>query len=537
MANVLPDPGGNGPRPAWIPAGAAGAPFQPTGTSAADRDAAMLKLAAQQAELRRKALVDSGIARALKAQQAALRPAAGGAAPGGAAPGGDPGTRMEVSALNATVALKRLEHAAHQAYSAGAGAVTSLSAAAGATTAWPTLMASIEGVKIEMGQGFLPIINNTSMALQDMEHWLETVSPGTKEFGARLVIVGTAAAGVTYAVLSLVRTLVAMRTAAIAAWAAMTPAGAILGVIGLTAAVAGAAAAWKLTANNARDAGDAMDAAGRRGEAATEASHRLTPDEEAALPPDVRADIAGRTMSETRARVARERDEAARALEEEVARAPDRRAAAGASDRRDAELVRESMARRPDPGYSAADRERMREPLRSPGTSMPVWSPADIDAARELARRGRTEGRYGTDREEEEAASRFREMFTRARVGMPADGVNARRASDVPIRDAERRLRAAEAAATRVGARPGLTEDHNLPQARITDMSAMADAIQIKALEGKDKTNENLAKQLGVMGEMKTELVGMRADLATLRSVFPVSFGRWGRADEDPGRD
>jgi hypothetical protein len=479
--------------------------------------------------------MDPAIQRALRDQRALLRmggPGQQSPDPSSEIGGGSPGKKLDEEARKGAAALAQLSSAAGMAFAAGAGAIASLGATAGAMSAWPTLKASITGVSIELGKGFLPYIDMASLALQDMEKWLETVSPGTKDFGARLVMTGTAAAGTAYAVMKLVGALRAVVASAGAARTAMAIGSLAPGIGLVAAAVSGVAAAWARTASTARAAAAAQSDAAAAGSGATGPTSRLTEDEKKALPERVRRDIEGKSDAEIRRRLAQEQKEAAEALERETDRAPERRAAAAADDARDAERVRGSMAARPDPGYSAGDRERMRASMMNPRGGVPVWSPADIDASRELASRGRREGRYRSDAEEEAAASRYREMFTRARAGMPADSVNARRAVEVPIAAAEARLRAAEAAARRTGADREPTRDYaGLPQARITDAPAMADAVQIKALQMQDKTAENQAKQLGELGSIRTEIVGMRTDIAALRTVFPVSYGRHGRAD------
>jgi hypothetical protein len=543
MANVLPDPSSPSPQ--------GPAPVIPTFSQA---DTVAHRDAARWAEVRRRALADPAIARALRDQRALLRMGAGQAPdPAAEIGGGSPGKKLDEEARKGAAALAQLSSAAGMAFAAGAGGIASLGATAGAMSSWPTFKASITGVSIELGQAFLPYIDRASLALQDMERWLETLSPSTKEFGARLAITGTAAAGAAFAAAKLVGAWRAVAAAAGLANTAMAmgPIGGTIAVVGT--AVAALAGAWALTARNARDAADAQADAGRAGSGAAAGGPEPSAAQTiAALPPGVRAEIeraraAGDDGKKIQEIIAREKKAAEEALAAATRGGAARGAAATAVDAEEEAALRRNLAGRPAMDLPEADRARFREDVLgrevvdpATGARRRVWdrdvpmnAAGDPTAARELAREGRAAGRYRTDAEEKEAQRRFEERFRRERAGLPTGDVAARRAVDGPVREAEARLRAAEAASRRTGADSDrLTRDYaGLPQARITDAPAMADAVQIKALQQQDKTAENQAKQLGELGSIRTEIVGMRSDITALRTVFPVSYGRHGRAD------
>jgi len=57
-------------------------------------------------------------------------------------------------------------------------------------------------------------------------------------------------------------------------------------------------------------------------------------------------------------------------------------------------------------------------------------------------------------------------------------------------------------------------------------MSALQDAIQIRALAGRDKSEENAAKQLGAMAELKGVMVEVKTELVAMRAAMPRALLR-----------
>lgn len=95
--------------------------------------------------------------------------------------------------------LKRFRSTMGYSFAAGTAGLTGLSAAA-SPAAFATLTGSIEMLSISIGQGLIPYLLDMSLYLQRTSRWIDTLSPSTKDWAAKLALTGVAIVGTAYAV-------------------------------------------------------------------------------------------------------------------------------------------------------------------------------------------------------------------------------------------------------------------------------------------------------------------------------------------------
>ena len=174
-----------------------------------------------------------------------------------------PGGNADVGGLPAWEIAHRGGQFAGGMARTGAQGIMGVAGAADPFSTMPTFQGSVEALSIQVGKGFLPVIDQMSSGLQTAAKWVKGLDSGMKENIARMAAYGVIGLGTAAVLVKVGAAATTATTSVIAFGGAMTRIAMAHPIIaGLTLAVSGAAAAYMLLGRNARDAASSMSAAG-----------------------------------------------------------------------------------------------------------------------------------------------------------------------------------------------------------------------------------------------------------------------------------
>lgn len=394
----------------------------------------------------------------------------------------------------------------------GTAGITGLVAAADPFSTFPTLQESVKGLAIELGQGFLPIVDSVSQKIQGLTHWFAGLDESTKKNIATYATYAVAGAGVVYALYKIAGASYAAVGAVNAlnlAWRASPWGFVISSAITATAAIGGLAAAYYTLGSNARGAGDGMASAADKAELKRREDEKRSVYE--SLPSDFKAKYREAKDEEGRRGVLREYQkktkedlEKAKAsqlddvsLEQEIDRAIAGRDLKSKAAGVDLIPGRGGPFVRPRPAQTTPEKEAAS--ILKDFEARKLVRPENREEIRKILEEKAKLGLQGKD---------FRGFDTRRREF-----------TQEKTREKIAQLEAQYQSATRLMERTG-TQDgglmrayRNMPAPQITDPMSYADRIQIQALKGDDLTAKNMARQLealdkntGLLKDVKDEL-------------------------------
>lgn len=469
--------------------------------------------------------------------------------------------------------------AAQQAYGQGSGLIGRAASAADPFSTMATLEGSIQGLSIEVGKSFLPMIDAVSMKVQEATKWFASLEESTKTAAAKFAFWAVVGAGVVTMGAKIVATVRMIASAMAATRAVMMahPVGAILTAVG---AVVALKAAWDGVSNAARSAGDASRNARPEDR---KAENAISEKDLRSLPADVQKKIAA--AGGDRGKVVDVLQEFQRKAAEELEKKKGQTIPSLQRLQQQDEAVNKAFDRSGLSGridrYRAGDQREMREAedkwksaggfwevgrqtsrlfsatnnfMRGDGFAPTMQSQHDPAVVRESQR--------------ERALAVAQSMLPAAMKALKDSGVDAkqedvfarllaavRRDDDDPMRRrdgepvlsaSDRRRFAAEAAGMQIEGQLKKLEDQKklagdllkksggaddlqrslrgLPQTQIMDPAAYADKIQQGVLNGDDLDAQNRIKQLEALERTNDLLTDIKTGLGNLRVEQPWRY-------------